>query len=232
MPILILNMPEDSANSTPFAKEFSAQGINDYEQFVALNATDLQKNSDYFEAFQSSEIEVSPKEFARFMSHRLAWQEVVNQNLGYALICENDVHLVSDAMNKAIPSIQAVHGDFGLIFINNRMTCWNNENVQNMDDIVNSVNAGKAPKEFGGKFGDGYFISQSAAQKLLTQSKEDKVFTNIDWWLLANCWNCEKANIEEVSNLIEMQNFIQATGGRKAIITGGISPQTLLYFEV
>ncbi len=227
MPILILNHPNNNS-STPIAQEFSQQGIGDYVQYKAVEIEDIENSPEYFSKFTNDETNVTTSEFARFMSHRLAWEEVIRQNLSYALICENDVHLVDQSMNKAMSSIEAIHGKTDFIFINNHMTCWNEKGFQYFDEILQAILEGNTPKEFSGKFGDGYFISQGGAQKLLSISEKDKVMTTLDWYVFANCINSENIDLQKLEENHALQNFVEATGGRKALLNGGISPHTLL----
>ncbi len=227
MPIIIIDKNEKDTSQTRIGREYTNQGIGDFEFLDAVSEEDVASNTAYYSNFLSSKVEVSNKQFARFMSHRLAWQHIVDQNLPYGLICGDDGRLVSNAMQKAMPSLDALNR-FGLIFINNHMTCWNKSDVKTMRDIYYHIISGNTPLDFKGEFGEDYLLTNQAARVLLDQSKQDQVICSVDYYLFLAAVDSSETVVGEVEDNQDLKNFIDVTGGRQPIVAGSIAPETLL----
>ena len=113
--------------------------------------------------------EVKPGAFACFISHWLAWQTMIDDDIPVALIAEDYSRVIEINRDDAYGA--------DITFMNDRAIGWAPTGVLN--DIITAPPKNTA-RGFGG---DGYVLTLSAAQALLAQSEIDGVRCGVDWYL-------------------------------------------------
>lgn len=138
--------------------------------------------------------EIKPGAFACYLSHMAAWTRMLGEGHEAALICEDDVAVTGDI--KALATQAARHGDYDVIFANQRMTDWralapakgDTRLIPAQTVIERMRNEGAAPGTNGvarGPGADAYVISARGAAAMLERSQKHGVIAGVDWVLLA-----------------------------------------------
>jgi GR25 family glycosyltransferase involved in LPS biosynthesis len=153
--------------------------------------------------------EIKPGAFACFISHRLAWQRMIDEDIQIALIAEDDGQLSQSG--------SAISGDVGLTFVNDRANGWAPTGV--LDDILASRPSNRA-RGFGG---DGYVLTQGAARALLAQSEIDGVCCGVDWYLAYLGMNTQNLKHIDVKVVSEVKKMWKIFGPRTSLLQAEVS---------
>lgn len=128
-----------------------------------------------------------------FLSHRRAWQHLVDSGESHALICEDDARL-SERTDRIEKFLDA-HPDADLVFANDRMAAWSNvsgaqdERWRSLGDVLDGLEQAATagvgadlPKAPGA---DCYVVSRRAAETMLALTAEQKIICGVDWALVS-----------------------------------------------
>ena len=154
--------------------------------------------------------EIKPGAFACFISHRLAWQAMVDDGIAVAPIAEDDATLS-----------QINLGDIAgndLTFVNDRAIEWTPSG--DLDGIL-GVAGTPASRGFGG---DGYVLTQQGAQALLAQSERDGAVCGVDWYLAYAGMDTRNLKHADVKAVSEIKKLWKILGPRAPLMRAAVSP--------
>jgi hypothetical protein len=215
LPIFVINCAADTHRRESF--ERAAKGMDVH----FIDAVDARQGAGVFKPYVSMlrekfwlDDDIKPGAFGCFISHRLAWQRMVDENITVALIAEDDS--VLSHVEKS---------DFAgrdLTFVNDRAVGWVPTGVLN--DIVTSPNT-SAARGFGG---DGYVLTLHGAQALLAQSEIDGVCCGVDWYLAYAGMDTQNLKHVDVKGVSEIKRLWKILGPRAPLMRVGIAPKPWL----
>jgi GR25 family glycosyltransferase involved in LPS biosynthesis len=216
LPILVINCAGDADRRKSF--ESSTAGMN--VRFV--DAIDARLGVGVFKPYVSLlreqfwfDDDIKPGAFACFISHRKAWQTMVDEDIPIALIAEDDSRFVSEA------EFQDPHRS-DIVFVNDRALGWVPTAVLADILVTSPVNPARG---FGG---DGYVLTLDAAQKLLAQSEIDGVCCGVDWYLVFAGMNTKNMKHSSVNMVPEIKKLWKILGPRQPLLRASVSNTTLL----
>ncbi|MEM7508873.1 MAG: FkbM family methyltransferase [Pseudomonadota bacterium] len=179
LPVLVINRAVDGQRLQRFRQKARAQGVKPI-RIAALDGHRMDCPfhlwSDLIGAHFWGEDRIKPGALACYLSHRLAWQHVVEQGWDRALICEDDADLAEPL--ERVEGIAAGLGDFDILFANDRLVTGGGDTVPL--DMALAVMEAKAPGA------DCYLITRRGAERMLALSAEQKIVCGVDW---AMVWN-------------------------------------------
>jgi GR25 family glycosyltransferase involved in LPS biosynthesis len=151
--------------------------------------------------------EIKPGAFACFISHRLAWQAMVDEGIPVALIAEDDSRVSQMNMDDI--------ADNDLTFVNDRACGWVPSG--NLDAIFGATPAVR------GVGGDGYVLTQRGAQALLAQSERDGVVCGVDWYLVYAGMDTRGLKHADVKSVSEVKKLWKILGPRAPLLQASVS---------
>ncbi len=116
-----------------------------------------------------------------FLSHAAAWQAVVDGNLSQALVVEDDVIPLIDLPARTGPL--GLPAGYDVCFVNDRLEPQRDSH-EPMAHPLGQVMQGFHPDD-NAPGGDGYFVSQAGARRLLGWVAADGFLGDVDWRLLS-----------------------------------------------
>ncbi|MEM7059153.1 MAG: FkbM family methyltransferase [Pseudomonadota bacterium] len=130
-----------------------------------------------------------------FLSHRRAWQHVIDMGVEAALICEDDVVLTEDLGRPT--SVASTVADLDVLFANDRLGAWAEaafpgQPVSPVADVVEMLARTGGPKEAGLKPSPGadcYLLTRRGAERLLALTEAQRIVCGVDWALVWNSLN-------------------------------------------
>ncbi|MEM1130996.1 MAG: glycosyltransferase family 25 protein, partial [Pseudomonadota bacterium] len=194
-PVLVINRTQDRDRLKAFLASAEAQGI----QAERLPAHDAHRPDFPFALFNDligphfwGSDHVKPGAIGCFLSHRAAWQTVLDRGWDAALIAEDDVALgvstndIADLCNEII--------DIDILFANSRMADWaaasgTEEARPQLSSVLTGLSAQGGPKAAGVKpapGADSYLITRRGAERLLAKTAALRIVCGVDWamvWL-------------------------------------------------
>lgn len=194
LPVLVINRAQDIDRLTAFQKSANAFCV----EVTRIDALDAHRPDFPFalyadllrDRFWESD-QIKPGAFGCFLSHRRAWQYVVDHDMPMALICEDDAELLSQP--DPLEQLVSVIPDFDLIFANGRMTGWCATDGQNdrkpLGQVISDLARLGGPKAVDLKptpGGDCYLVSAKGAAALLKRTEAQGIVCGVDW---AMVWN-------------------------------------------
>ncbi|MEM9715712.1 MAG: glycosyltransferase family 25 protein [Pseudomonadota bacterium] len=147
---------------------------------------------------------IKPGALACFISHRLAWQALIDSPYDHALIMEDDSVLVSS------PSMVS---ETDLYFCNDRLVAWQDHfGTQTVQALIEVLSTSEFDPKANGLSrapgADGYIISKAAAETLIRIGDQDGIRCGVDWYLLMVAAGLEPAwsgqGIKEIQLLVDM----------------------------
>ena len=194
IPVFAINRACDSDRMTAFREAAEAQAVS----FERLAAYDGHQADFPFALYADligphfwGEPHAKPGAIACFLSHRRAWQTVLDRGLPYALICEDDARLAEGLAR--IERTAAALDPFDLLFVNDRLAAWSAAVTDRpsapLPSIISSLAERGGPAELGLKTApgaDAYVITAQGAERLLALTEEQKIVCGVDWAML---WN-------------------------------------------
>ena len=193
LPVLVINRAQDTRRLARFADSARAVGTT-FERIEAVDGHApgaLAPFADLIGDAFWGEPHAKPGAIGCFLSHRRAWQAVVDRGLPHALICEDDAVLYrtpsgleSHLNDSARPEI---------LFVNQRLGDWaravSSQGVVPIPEVITNLAALGGPKAKGLKAapgGDGYVLGPPGARHLLSLTASQKILCGVDW---AMVWN-------------------------------------------
>ena len=166
--------------------------------------------------------QAKPGAVACFLSHRIAWEALVQSGEAQGLIMEDDSRLRRDL--KPGP-------DVDIYWVNDRMLAWSLPDKSSdigkviKDNFAAGVEfASGLPKAPGA---DGYILSAEAAQKLLRQSEIDKIRCGVDWYMISLVMGAGLASVPWRAGS-EPDMLAQMFAGDRSEISGAIAPTPVI----
>ena len=213
-PILVINCAADTDRRTQFIQ--TSKGAN----VTVINAIDARLGAGAFKPYLhllrdhfwlGGDIKLGA--FACFISHRLAWQHMVDNNISRAVIAEDDSQLMAGAINIPIEA--------DLVFVNDRGVAW--VPTGHIQDLLNPPQT--CPRAIGG---DGYILTLKGAKTLLKQSAIDGVICGVDWYLAYAGLNTQNLKHRDVKAVSEIKKLWKILGARPAMLTVSVAHHPLL----
>jgi GR25 family glycosyltransferase involved in LPS biosynthesis len=216
IPILVINCAADTDRRKSFVS--STVGMN--VRFI--DAVDARLGASVFKPHISLlrdkfwfDDEIKPGAFACFISHRLAWQVMVDEGIPIALIAEDDSRFV-----QGMEFQDQTRSD--IVFVNDRAQGWVHTRI--LKDILTTSPINPA-RGFGG---DGYVLTLHAAQELLAQSEIDGVCCGVDWYLVFAGMDTQNLKHSYVNMVPEIKKLWKILGPRSSLLRASVSNTTLL----
>jgi len=136
---------------------------------------------------------IKPGALACFISHRTAWQAILDAGYEAALICEDDARLIenTDRVAAMLTSVQPAD----MLFANDRMAAWAAEvsrdtEIRSAAEAISELGDAGGPAAHGLKRapgGDAYVLTHRGAERLLDVTCRQKILCGVDWAMI---WNC------------------------------------------
>lgn len=195
LPVLVINRLTDSERLNEFNDSARLNGINP----IRIAAIDAHR-TDFASALFADligptfwgEPDAKPGAIGCFLSHRRAWQYIVDRGLQACVIAEDDARFSNglDGLAAAFTRLSAPD----LIFANGRLSAWASATDGSSDtvplhDVVAGLAAAGGPETLGltsAPGGDCYVLSLNGAQRLLALTDEQRIQCGVDW---AMVWN-------------------------------------------
>jgi GR25 family glycosyltransferase involved in LPS biosynthesis len=189
-PVYVINRACDSDRLEKFSKSCSKWSVK-FERVEAINCADPYFNFKPYDS-QIAETFYGKKQFLRgavgcFLSHAKAWEKFLKSGASHALICEDDARFLG-----FLPHNFEKYGlpqDTDLIFANQRTS----EGIQSAGgceksfEFIETYQAISALLKLNATVPaigtDGYILTKTGANKLLSIFSETKVCMEIDWFI-------------------------------------------------
>ena len=208
VPVLVVNRAQDTERWEGFVKAAEAVGVAP-ERVSAFDAHrpdfPFAVHADQIGAHFWGEADVKPGAIGCFLSHRRAWQHLLESGADHALICEDDTRLVEDTAR--LEALIAARPEVDLIFANDRMAAWSDACAAAptewcaLSDVMaglQSLSLGDWPKRLSKAPGaDCYLMSRTGAEKLLARTTAHKIVCGVDWALVSAGLGREHLSITE-----------------------------------
>ena len=204
IPVFVINRAFDSDRMTAFAAAATSQAVS-FERLTAFDGHradfPFALHADLVGSHFWGEPEAKPGAIACFLSHRRAWQRLLDLGLPYALVCEDDAHL-TEALGRLEDLVSALD-PFDLLFANDRLATWCNavsdEPSQPLPTIISALARRGGPGQLSLKpapGADSYVISARGAERLLALTAKQQIVCGVDWAMI---WNA----MEGVDDAVE-----------------------------
>lgn len=194
LPVLVINRAADTDRLAAFRASAQSFGIEP----VRIDAVDAHAPDFSFydyrdllrDRFWDSDC-IKPGAFGCFLSHRRAWQHVVNSGMTMALVCEDDADFINppDLLQEFLGNVP----DADVIFANDRMASWGAacaaDGVKPLLQVIAGLAGLGGPRALGLKpspGGDCYLVTLNGANALLERTAAQGVVCGVDW---AMVWN-------------------------------------------
>ena len=194
LPVYVINRACDAERLA----RFDASATTEYTRVNALDGHDpdapLFLYRDMVGPSFWGQDDIKPGAFACYLSHMAAWTRIVGEGHEAALVCEDDIELTGDL--AALSKQATRHGDYDLIFANDRMTAWRDVAsakgdtrlvpAQKVIDRMHDANASPGANSLArGPGADAHVISARGAKTKLERNRKLGVIADVDWMMLA-----------------------------------------------
>ena len=194
IPVFVINRNGDAERLSAFREAADSRGVP-FERLVALDGHrpgfPFALYDDLIGAHFWGEDQAKPGAIGCYLSHRRAWQTVLDLDLERALICEDDALL--NESTERLESKADLLAPFDLLFANGRMAAlcaaMSAGRQASIPDIYAWVASNGGPKKLGLKPSPGadcYVITKRGAERLLALTAEQKIICGVDWAMI---WN-------------------------------------------
>ena len=194
LPVLVINRAADTDRLAAFRQSAGRSGIDP----IRIDAVDAHAPDFSFhdyrdllrDRFWDSDC-IKPGAFGCFLSHRRAWQHVVNSGMTMALVCEDDADFINppDLLQEFLGKVP----DPDVIFANGRMASWctagATDGVKPLLQVIADLAGLGGPRALGLKpspGGDCYLVTLNGANALLDRTAAQGVVCGVDWAIV---WN-------------------------------------------
>jgi len=210
IPVLVINCAADVERRASVVA--GLQGVEP----IWIDAIDARMGAGVFKPFAHliadqfwMKDEIKPGAFGCFMSHRMAWQNIVDAGHDRALIMEDDSRLIAGWHNQ-------METDAELLFVNNRAA----QMAPRVDiQSILENNANDRPRAIGG---DGYILTRNGAKTLLALSDHDGVQCGVDWYMAYAGLETVGLSHAEVKAIPEIKRMYKMFGPRSAQLTAQV----------
>lgn len=205
LPVLVINRDQDTERMAGFATSAEAVGTS-FERVAALDAHapdfPFHEYADLIGTHFWGQDEVKPGAIGCFLSHRRAWQTVVDRNLEMALICEDDARF--HRRPAELETVVAGRAPLDILFVNDRLSAWAaaigpREISVPLADVIRALGALGGAKAVGLRptpGGDCYLVTGAGAARLLDLTRRHRIVCGVDW---AMVWNALPGMTSEVA---------------------------------
>ncbi|MEM6623325.1 MAG: glycosyltransferase family 25 protein [Pseudomonadota bacterium] len=183
LPVFVINRPQDAQRLAAFQASAASVGI----QAQVIRAVD--GHDPDFPAGRYADLigphfwgsdQAKPGALGCFLSHRLAWETILNQGLEAALICEDDA-----AFQGGVDLLNGADGA-DLVFANGRMAAWSQAvgGARDLPQVVAGLARFGGPKALGIKPSPGadcYLVTAAGAGRLLDWTARLRIICGVDW---------------------------------------------------
>ncbi len=184
IPVLVISLKEETQRRTAIAEHLSSLGF----EYQILDAIDARgslpaDHPDYDSAYRLATHgrDLKAGEIGCFLSHRMAYQEMIEQNLPYALIVEDDMRFNKDAAN-VLQSLLDKNLDFDVIRLLDKDKILKNSH-RKITQLAGDYWLLRLRALYGGAYAT--LISRKGAEKLV---KATKTFALPVDTVLGRCW--------------------------------------------
>ena len=180
MQTLVINLKRRPDRKTYIENLFEKHAINDYKFFEAVDGKETEISDEISELFFNNDFDNKKGFIGVALSHYRIWQNIVNNNITFSLIFEDDVKLVDDfkqRFDSLIPYLMTKDLTVLGMFMNKNDREKHRDIYENTNEnIICTLNYGIY---IGGSFA--YTITLNGAKKLLKYIKENGIKHGIDF---------------------------------------------------
>ncbi|WP_438865508.1 glycosyltransferase family 25 protein [Neptunicella sp.] len=179
---LLINLVHSKERLAHSSDSLKQAGI-EFERIEAVNGNALATNGlipNYSATLNNRTYhkDLNYGEIGCYLSHRKAWQKIVDEGLNFAVILEDDFSLTGD-LTKAIEIAKTTHHQWDYIKLAGHRRTRHPIHIQNIDDMQ-LVTYGKLPSQTCAQL-----VSLAGAKKLLAKSEQFGRPVDVDiqhWW--------------------------------------------------
>jgi GR25 family glycosyltransferase involved in LPS biosynthesis len=200
-PVYVLNREKDKKRMNSFRMSCKKWGIL-FERIQAVNCAD--RNFDY----RDYDSRIAPTFYAKtkflrgsvgcFLSHAKAWRSFLDSKAELAMVCEDDARFLGPIPKRVADYDFSAETD--LVFVNQRMAegLISDEGAENLvffkfvPAFPASIRLLDAIPHLTATGGEGYILTRSGAQKLITLLDEKKIFMDVDWLIFLQSLTLEE----------------------------------------
>ncbi len=173
----------------------------DFSYFDAINKSQVADTLAKHQLSVTSE-KLSQGEVACFLSHYCLWQQVVEQQLPYLMVFEDDIYF-SKTANAVLNNLEWLPSDFDIIKIETTY-----EKTMLKKEIELSLAHTLLQMKSRHLGSGGYIISQKAANNLINKVKNSGVQIAVDHMLFEELVDEENSKVYQISPAICIQDII------------------------
>ncbi len=132
--------------------------------------------------------QIKPGAFGCFLSHRKAWQKLVESDEPYMIIAEDDTKPIGH-FRTHWPKYEAHLEKVDCLFLNDRTSSWTSRNFENLNATILADRESRLiSKSERAPGADGYALTRNFALELLRLSEKHGVICGVDWFMIGALW--------------------------------------------
>jgi len=136
--------------------------------------------------------DIKPGAIGCFLSHRRAWQALIDSGQPRALICEDDAR-ISEPLDR-LAGIADGLGEFDILFANDRLAGWagaapGGAEVCGLRGVIRGLSVAGGPQAVGLSSAPGadcYLLTRRGAERLLVLTARQGIQCGVDWAMVCN----------------------------------------------
>ena len=180
---IVISLKDKSEDRRNFIKNEFSKAAVDFEFFDAVTPEQFQSNDNTL-SLTDHPFAIRPTEKACFLSHIAVWDIMINENLPYIAVFEDDIHLSADA-GLYLSSYDWIPDDAGIV----KLEKYNDVNfrISGQRNVLNNRMLFRLGEANWGTAG--YIIKKETAERLKASFANKKVLEAIDDELFLNHLN-------------------------------------------
>ena len=197
----VISLKSASDRREHIINQFEGKGIP-FNFFDAIEPSQITSQAEKI-GFTIRQGDLTQNELACFLSHFSLWNKIVNENIGYMAIFEDDIYL-SDKSEKFLDTTDWIDGDIIKIEKVYKTVLLKNRKVKNIDGF-------KYVQGFlmkGHMGAGGYILSLNAAKKIIEYVKSLSEIDHVDQVLFGKYLKDGEYPIVQINPAICMQDCI------------------------
>ena len=197
----VISLKSASDRREHIINQFEGKGIP-FNFFDAIEPSQITSQAEKI-GFTIRQGDLTQNELACFLSHFSLWNKIVNENIGYMAIFEDDIYL-SDTSEKFLDTTDWIDGDIIKIEKVYKTVLLKNRKVKNIDGF-------KYVQGFlmkGHMGAGGYILSLNAAKKIIEYVKSLSEIDHVDQVLFGKYLKDGEYPIVQINPAICMQDCI------------------------
>lgn len=197
----VISLKSASDRREHIINQFEGKGIP-FNFFDAIEPSQITSQAEKI-GFTIRQGDLTQNELACFLSHFSLWNKIVNENIGYMAIFEDDIYL-SDTSEKFLDTTDWIDGDIIKIEKVYKTVFLKNRKVKNIDGF-------KYVQGFlmkGHMGAGGYILSLNAAKKIIEYVKSLSEIDHVDQVLFGKYLKDGEYPIVQINPAICMQDCI------------------------